>query len=193
MYLNTVPGAKGVYLTTDDTLNQAVSLTQIHHMAMGAQLPDTSKPRHQFLGRGARDPRPAPPDAPGPDRALLLLTMKQTAHLPTTLAGENQFIVEGLIDDIIPLAANVLAAVKDTWVDALGHPRERRDTLTADFMDHLVQITSPREELIEKIVMKVIDWTVIYRPPVIPTVTLTCYQHTWWVAQWQGTGTTRRV
>ena len=26
-----------------------------------------------------------------------------------------------------------------------------------------------------------------------PTVTLTCHQHTWWVAQWNATGTTDRV
>ena len=32
--------------------------------------------------------------------------MKHTAQLPTTLAGEKYFIVEGLMDDVITLAAN---------------------------------------------------------------------------------------
>ena len=53
------------------------------------------------------------PNAPGPDRALLHLTMKHTAQLPTTLAGEKYFIVEGLTDDVITLAANTLAATTD--------------------------------------------------------------------------------
>ena len=33
--------------------------------------------------------------------ALLHVTMKHTAQLPTTLAGEKHLIVEGLTDDII--------------------------------------------------------------------------------------------
>ena len=80
------------------------------------------------------------------------LTMKHTAQLPTTLAGEKDFIVEGLTDDIITLAANTLAATTDVWDDAVGHPRARNDrvqdtedTLTPDVVNHLVNLTSPPE------------------------------------------------
>ena len=45
IYLNTVPKAKGVYLTAGDTLNQAIPLHQTQHMAVGPQPPDTKKPR----------------------------------------------------------------------------------------------------------------------------------------------------
>ena len=79
-------------------------------MALGPQLPNADKPRNPLAGRGARKPRPVDPNAPGPDRALLHLTIKHTAQLPTTLAGEKYFIVEGLTDDVITLAANTLAA-----------------------------------------------------------------------------------
>ena len=87
IYLNTVTGAKRMYLTTGDTRGQAVPLDLVHHMAMGRQLPNTDKPRQPLARRGARDPRTADLNAPGPVRALLHLTMKHTAKPPTTLAG----------------------------------------------------------------------------------------------------------
>ena len=202
IYLNKVTGAKGVYLTTGDTKGQAVPLDLVHHMAMGPQLPNTEKPRHPLARRGARDPRPVDPTAPGPDRALLHLTMKHTARLPANLAGEKYFILEGLTDDIITLATNTLAATTDAWDDAAGHPTARRDrvqetedTLTPDLVNHLVNLTSPLEQHNRKTEgPKVTDWKAfIHRPPHTPTVTLTCHQHTWWVAEWNVTGTTDRV
>ena len=81
-----------MYLAAEDTAGQAVPLDQVHHMAMGARLSNTDKPRLLLARRGARDPRPADPNALGPDRALLHLTMKHTAQLPTTMAGEKHFI-----------------------------------------------------------------------------------------------------
>ena len=142
------------------------------------------------------------PNAQGPDRALLHLTMKYTAQLPATLAREKYFIVEGLTDDVSTLAANTLAATTDAWDDVVGHPtartdrvQETEDTLTLDLANHLVTLTSPPEQQNLKIEgQKVTDWTVfIYSPPDTPTVTLTCHQQTWWVAQWNATGTTDRV
>ena len=171
-------------------------------MALGQRLPNTDKPRHPLARHGTRDPRPVDPNAPGPDRALLHLTMKHTAQLPTTLAGEKYFIVERLTDDVITLAGNTLAATTDTWAVAVGHPTAHKDraqgtedTLTPDLMSHLVTLTSPPEQHNRKTEgPKVTDWTAfIYRPPDTPTVTLTCHQHTWWVAQWNATGTTNRV
>ena len=201
IYLNTVTGAKGVYLTAGDTTGQAIPLDQVHHMAMGPRLSNTDKPRQLLARCGARDPGPADPNAPGPDRALLHFTMKHTAQLPTTLAGEEHFIVEGLTDDVITLAANTLAATTDAWDDAVGHPtartdrvQETPDTLTPDLVDHLVQLTSPLEQHNRKTEgPKVTDWTIFDKPPDAPTVTLTCHEHTWWVAQWNATGTTDRV
>ena len=202
IYLNTITGAKGVYLTTGDTTGQAVPLDQVHHMALGPRLPNADKPRNPLAGRGAREPRPVDPNAPGPDRALLNLTMKHTAQLPTTLAGEKYFIVEGLTDDVITLAANTLAATTDAWDVAVGHPTARKDrvqgtedTLTPDLMNHLVTLTSPPEQHDRKTKgPKVTDWAVFNdKPPDTPTVTLTCHQHTWWVARWNATGTTDRV
>ena len=98
IYLTTVTRARGVYLTAGDTTGQAVPLDQVHHMASRPRLQNPDKPRHPLARRGARDPRPADPNAPGPDRALLRLTMKHTAQLPNTLAGEKHFIVEGLTE-----------------------------------------------------------------------------------------------
>ena len=202
VYLNTVTGAKGVYLTTGDTTGQAIPLDQVHHMAPGPPLPNTDKPRHPLAGRGARDPRPADPNAPGPNRGLLHLTMKHTAHLLPTLAGEKYFIVEGLSDHVITLATNTSAATTDTWDVAVGHPKARKDrvqetedTLTPDLVNHLVNLTSPPEQHNRKTEgPKVTDWTAfIDRPPGAPTVTSTCHQHTWWVAQLNATGTTDRV
>ena len=201
IYLNTVTGAKGVYLTAGDTAGQAVPLDQVHHMAMGPPLPNTDKPRHPLGRRGARDPRPADPNAPGPDRALLHLTMKHTAQLPTTLAGEKHFIVQRLTDDVITLAANTLVGATDAWDDAVGHPTARKDrvqetedTLTPDLVDHLVNLTSPQEQHNRRTEgPKVTDWTILDKPPDTHTVTLSCHQQTWWVAQWNATGTTDRV
>ena len=144
IYLNTLPGGKGVYLMAGYTLIQAIALQQIQHMVMAPRLPDTHKPRHPLAGRGARDPRPTDPEAPGPDRALLHLTMKPTAQLPVTMEGEKLFIVEGITYDVITLTANTLAAVTDTWDEAVGHQREREDrvqeredTLVPELMDYL--------------------------------------------------------
>ena len=84
----------------------------------------------------------------------------------------------------------------------MGHPtacKDRvqgtEDTLTPDLMNHLVTLTSPPEQHDRKTEgPKVTDGTaVIYRPPDTPTVTLTCHQHTWWVAQWNDTCTTDKV
>ena len=202
IYLNTVTGARGAYLTAGDTIGQAVRLDEVHQMAMGPRLPNTEKPRHPLARPGARDPRPADPNAPGPNRALLHLTMKHTAQLPTTLVKEKHFIVEGLTDDIITVAANTLAATTDAWDDAVGHPKARKDrvqdtedTLTPDLVNHLVNLTSPPEQHNRKIEgPKVTDSTTfIYKRPDAPRVTLTCDQHIWWVPQWNATGTTDRV
>ena len=153
IYLNTVPAAKAVYLTAEDTLSEAIPLHQVQHMAMGPPLTDTNKPRNPLQGRGAPEPRPKDPNAPGPDRALLYLTMKPGAQLPTTLEGEKHFIVEGHTDEVITPATNSLAAVKYTWDDAVGHPTERKDriqekqdTLAPELMDQLVQHTSPPDQ-----------------------------------------------
>ena len=97
-------------LTTGDTRGQAVPLDQVRRMALGPRLPNTDKPRHLLARHGARDPGPVDPNAPGPDRALLHLTMKHTAQIAATLAGEKYFIVEGVTDDVITLASNTLAA-----------------------------------------------------------------------------------
>ena len=153
IYLNTVPGAEEVYLTTGATLRQAIPLHQIQHMAMGRQLPDTNKPGHQLAGRGARDPRPTHTNAFSQDEALLHLTLKPRAQLRAMREGEKHFIVEGLTDDVITLAANTLAAVTDTSDDAVGHPTERKDrvqenedTLAPELPDHLIQLTSSPEQ-----------------------------------------------
>ena len=82
-------------------------------MALGPRLPNTDKPRQASARHGARNPRPVDPNAPGPDRALLHLTMKQKGQLPATLAGEKYFIVEGLTDDVVTLATNTVAATTD--------------------------------------------------------------------------------
>ena len=128
--------------------------------------------------------------------------MKHTAQLPTTLAGEKYFIVEGLTDDVITLAANTLAATTDAWDVAVGHPTARKDrvqgtedTLTPDLMNHLVTLTSPPEQHDRKTEgPKVTDWAAFSDKPLdTPTVTLKCHQHTWWVARWNATGTTDRV
>ena len=128
--------------------------------------------------------------------------MKLTAQLPATLAGEKYFIVEGLTDHVITLAANTLAATTDAWDVAVGHPTARKDrvqdtedTLTPDLVNHLVTLTSPPEQHDRKTEgPEVTDWAAfIDRPPDTPTVTLTCHQHTWWVAQSNATGTTDRV
>ena len=186
-----------MYHTARDTTGQAVPLDQ----AMGPRLPNTDKPRLPLARRGARDPRPADLNAPGPGTALLHLTMKHTAQLPTTLAREKHFIVEGLTDDVITLASNTLAAATDAWDDAKGHPTARKDrvqgmadTLTPDLVDHLVNLTSPPEQHNQKTEgPKVTDWMILDKPLDAPTLTLTCHQHTWWVAQWSATGTTDRV
>ena len=108
--------------------------------------------------------------------------MKRTSQLPTTLAGEKHFIVEGLTDDVITLAANSLAAVTDMADDAVGHPteskdrvQERDDTLTPELMAHVTQITSSPEQYVQKIARKLTDWTVRQRLPDTPTVTLKCH------------------
>ena len=193
-----VTGTKGVYLTTGDTTGQAIPLDQVHHMALGPQLPITEKPRHPLARHGKRDPRPVDPNAPGSDRALLHLTMKHRAQLPATLAGEKYFIVEGLKGDVITLAVNTLAATTDAWDVAVGHPAARKDrvqdtedTLTPDLVNRLVTLTSPTEQHDRKTEgPKVTDSAAfIDRLPDTPTVTLTCHQHTWSVAQWNATGT----
>ena len=187
IYLNTVTGAKGVYLTAGDTRGQAVPLDQVQLMAMGPRLPNTDKQRHPLARHGAHDPRPVDPNAPGPERALLHRTMKHTAQLPATLAGEKYFIVEGLTDDIITLATNALAATMDAWDDAVGHPAERKDrvqktedTLTPDLVNHLVNLTSPPVQHNRKAEgPNVTNLTAfIYKPRDTPTVTLSCDQHT---------------
>ena len=202
VYLNTVTGGKQVHPTTGDTTGQAIPLDQVHHMALGPRLPNADKPRHPLARHGAPDPRPVDLNAPGPDRALLHLTMKHTAQLPATLAGEKYFIVEGLTDKVITLATNTLAASTDAWDVAKGHPTARKDrvqetedTPTADLVIHLMNLTSPPEQHNRKAEgPKVTDWTAfVDRPPDTFTVTLTCHQHTWWVAQWKATGTTDRA
>ena len=84
----------------------------------------------------------------------------------------------------------------------MGHPTARKDrvqetenTLTPDLVNHLVNLTSPPEQQDQKTEgLKVTDRTAfIDRPLGAPTVTLTCNQHTWCVAQWNATGTTDRV
>ena len=110
--------------------------------------------------------------------------------------------MEGLTDDVITLAANTMAATTDPWDDGVGHPtackdrvQETEDTLKPDFVNHLVNLTSAPEQHNRKTeAPKVTDWTAfIYRPRDTATVTLMCHQNTWWVAQWNATGTTDRV
>ena len=117
-----VSGAEGVCLTAGYTLSQAISLHQVQQIAMAGGVPDTNRPRRPPAGRGAREPKPADPNAPGPNRALLRLTMKPTVQLLTTLEGEKDFILEGLTDNVITLATNTLAAVTDTWDDTMRNP-----------------------------------------------------------------------
>ena len=178
---------------------QAIPLDQVHHMAPVPRLPNTDQPRHPLARHSARHPRPIDPNAPGPDRALLHLTIKHTAQLPATLAGEKFFIVEGLTDDVITLAANTLAATTDAWDVAVGHPTARKDrvqdtedTPTWDLVNHLVTLTSPLEQHDRKTEgQKVTDWAALIDwPPDTPTVTLTCRQHTWWVTRWNATDRT---
>ena len=106
--------------------------------------------------------------------------MNPTAQLPTTLAGEKHFIMEGLTDNVITLAANTLAAVTDTWDVAAGHRvQEKEDNLTPDLVDHVVQLTSQPDQHNQNTIMKVTDWTVLGRSQGTPTVTVMYYQHTW--------------
>ena len=66
--------------------------------------------------------------------------------------------------------------------------------MAPDLLDHLLQLASPPEQHNRKTEgPKVTDWTILEKPPDAPTVTLTCHQHTWWVAQGNATGTTDRV
>ena len=123
IYLNAVAG---VFLTPGDTLGQAIFLGQVHHTAKGPRLSKTDKPPHRLARRGACDPRPGDPNAPGPDRALLHLTMKHTAQLPATLAGERHFIVEGLTDDVITPASTPWRPPRTLWTMPWDTPRHVR-------------------------------------------------------------------
>ena len=68
------------------------------------------------------------------------------------------------------------------------------DTLTPDLVDQLLNLTSPSEQHHhENEGPNVTDWTILDKPPDARMVTLTCHQHTTWVAQWNDTGTTDRV
>ena len=179
---------------------KAIPLHQVQHMAMGPQVTNTNKPRHPLARHGAREPRPTKPNAPGPDRALMHLTMKSTAQLPTALEGEKHFIVEGVMDDVLNLVTHTLAAVPNTWDDAVGYPtegkdriQEKEDILTPEIVDELVQRTSPPQQHVQRIVLKVTDCTVLGHPSDTPTITLMCHQHTLWAAEWDGKGTATRV
>ena len=107
--------------------------------------------------------------------------MNHTAQLPTTLAAEKHFIVEGLTEDVIILAANTLVATTDTWDNAVRHSTARKDrvqetedTLRPDLVDHLVNLTSPPEQHNRKTEgPKVTDWTILDKPPDASMVTLT--------------------
>ena len=90
--------------------------------------------------------------------------MNPTTQLPATLEGEKHFIVEGLTDDVITLAAKTLAEVMDTWDDAVGPQTERKDrieeredSLVPELIYHLVQLNSPPEQYVQSIVVKVAD------------------------------------
>ena len=185
IYLNTIPGAKGVHLTAGDTLSQAIPLHQVHHMTMGPQLTRSNKARHPLAGCGAAKPQPTDPNAPGPDRALLHLTMKPAAQLPKALEGETHFIVEGHTDDVITLATNTLAAATEKGNEAAGHQlarkdriQEKEDTLMPELIDQLLQLrslTGPPEQRVPGMGLKVTDWTVLDHTPDTPTVTLMCH------------------
>ena len=185
IYLNRIPGTKWVHLKAGDTLGQAIPLHQVYHMAIGPRLTDTNKPQHPLAGHGAREP--TDPNAPGPNRALLHLTMKLTAQLPTALEGH--FFAGGLTDDVITLVANTLAAFTNTWDDAVGHPtarkdrtQEKKDILTPELMDQLLQLrtlNSPPEQCMPRIRLKVTDWTVLDHTTDGPTVTNTTLPTTW--------------
>ena len=100
---------------TGDTLGQTIPLSHVHHMAMGPRLSNTNKPGHSLAPRGAPGQWPMDLNSLGPNRVLLHLTMKPTAHLPNALAGKKQFTVEGLTDTIMSPAANTIADVIDAW------------------------------------------------------------------------------
>ena len=108
--------------------------------------------------------------------------------------------MECLTDNVISLATNTLAAVTDTWNDAVEHPTARKDriqeeqeTLTPELMDQLVHLTGPTEQRVTRFWLKVTDWTVLVHTPDTPMVTLMCHQHTRGVTQWDGKGTATRV
>ena len=106
-----------------------------------------------FARRQTRHTRPPAlgPKRPGPRQGATTPHHETHGSTPATLAGEKCFIVEGLTDDVITLAANTLAATTDAWDVAVGHPTARKDrvqdtedTLTPDLVNHLVTLTSPR-------------------------------------------------
>ena len=71
------------------------------------------------------------------------------------------------MNHVITLAANTLAAVTDTWDDAVGHPaaskdriQAKEDALTPELMDQLLQLRSlhsPTEQSMSRIGLKVTD------------------------------------
>ena len=166
--------------------------TTTQHRQTTAPVSETRRTRPQVHG----------PKRPRPRQGATAPHHETHGPTPGHPSREKYFIVEGLTDNVITLAANTLAPTTDAWYVAVGYPKARNDrvqdtedTLTPDLVNHLVTLTSPLEQHDRKTEgLKVTDWAAfIDRAPDTPTVTLTCHQHTWWVTQWNATGTTDRV
>ena len=134
-------------------MGQAIPLDQLHHMALAPQLRNTDKPRHPLARHGARDPRPVDREGPRPRQSAPTPHHETHGPTPGPCGGEKYFIMGGITDDVITLATNTLAATTDAWDVAVGHPTARKDrvqetedTLTADLVSHLVNLTSPPEK-----------------------------------------------
>ena len=157
IYINTVPGAKGMYLTAGDTLSQAIPLDQIHHMAMAPQLPDTNKPETPSgRTRGAGSPAPGP-RRHGPRYDAAAPHHETQGPAPSDPGGGKALHCGRSYGPRHRSGSQHLGGVMGTRDDDVGHPTERKDrvqeredSLAPGLMDHLVQLTSPPEQYVQK-------------------------------------------
>ena len=135
--------------------------------------------------------------APGPKRAIALLTLKAEATIPQDLEGGNHLMVEGLTEHVPIAAMYATASASRLWEDRPSPPlalaaQDAPDTgPTAEDMHQILNMREPAKTHPQVCPIQLVSWDAMDAPPATTEVHILKHRNTWWTVEWDNHGKVR--
>ena len=168
----------------------------VEHLAVGPSSFQKRPPHTPSEGRPPDEPTHA---APGPRRAIALLTLEAEATIPRDLEGKNHLMVEGLTEHVLIPDMYATASAPRLWEERPSPPlapaaQVAPDTgPTAEDIHRVLSTRAPPKTHPQVRPIQLNSWNAMDAPPATTQVYILKNRDVWWTVEREDHGKVRRA